>query len=58
MRLAGLMVSILLMRSLASGVTVSHSGDGNFKNKSLEKEFMKWIPSREVGKSTNHDLKW
>lgn len=29
MRLLGLMVSILLMRSLASGVTVSHSGDGN-----------------------------
>lgn len=27
--LAGLMVSILLMRSLASGVTVSHSGEGN-----------------------------
>lgn len=35
MRLAGLIVSILLMRSLASGVTVSHSGDGNFKNTSL-----------------------
>lgn len=33
MRLAGLMVSILLMRSLASGVTVSHSGDGNFKDR-------------------------
>lgn len=29
MRLAGLMVSILLIRSLASGVTVSHSGEGN-----------------------------
>lgn len=29
MRLLGLMVSILLIRSLASGVTVSHSGDGN-----------------------------
>lgn len=29
MRLAGLMVSIWLMRFLASGVTVSHSGDGN-----------------------------
>lgn len=28
-RLDGLMVSILLMRSLASGVTVSHSGEGN-----------------------------
>jgi hypothetical protein len=28
MRLAGLTVSILLMRLLASGVTVSHSGDG------------------------------
>lgn len=27
--LAGLMVNILLIRSLASGVTVSHSGDGN-----------------------------
>lgn len=27
---AGLMVSILLMRSLASGVTVSHSGEGNY----------------------------
>ena len=27
--LAGLMVSILLIRSLASGVTVSHSGEGN-----------------------------
>jgi hypothetical protein len=36
MRLAGLMVSILLMRSLASGVTVSHSGDGNFKDISLQ----------------------
>lgn len=33
MRLAGLMVSILLMRSLASGVTVSHSGDGNFERR-------------------------
>lgn len=32
MRLLGLMVSILLIRSLASGVTVSHSGDGNCKN--------------------------
>lgn len=30
MRLAGLMVSIWLMRFLASGVTVSHSGDGNY----------------------------
>lgn len=29
MRLAGLMVNIWLMRFLASGVTVSHSGDGN-----------------------------
>lgn len=29
MRLAGLMVNILLIRSFASGVTVSHSGDGN-----------------------------
>ena len=28
MRLAGLTVSILLIRFLASGVTVSHSGDG------------------------------
>ena len=27
--LAGLMVSIWLMRFLASGVTVSHSGEGN-----------------------------
>lgn len=33
MRLLGLMVSILLIRSLASGVTVSHSGDGNCKKK-------------------------
>lgn len=31
MRLDGLMVSILLMRSLASGVTVSHSGEGNYR---------------------------
>lgn len=30
--LAGLMVSILLMRSLASAVTVSHSGDGNCRD--------------------------
>ena len=29
MRFPGLIVSILLMRSLASGVTVSHSGEGN-----------------------------
>lgn len=29
MRLAGLMVSIWLMRFFASGVTVSHSGEGN-----------------------------
>ncbi len=29
MRLDGLMVSILLIRSFASGVTVSHSGEGN-----------------------------
>lgn len=28
--LAGLIVSILLIKSLASGVTVSHSGDGNW----------------------------
>lgn len=34
-RLAGLIVSILLIRSLASGVTVSHSGDGNFQNTNL-----------------------
>lgn len=27
--LAGLMVNILLIRSFASGVTVSHSGEGN-----------------------------
>ena len=33
MRLLGLMVSILLIRSLASGVTVSHSGDGNCAKK-------------------------
>lgn len=33
MRLLGLMVSILLIRSLASGVTVSHSGDGNYQGK-------------------------
>lgn len=30
MRLAGLMVSIWLMRFFASGVTVSHSGEGNW----------------------------
>lgn len=30
-RFAGLMVSILLIRSFASGVTVSHSGEGNFR---------------------------
>jgi len=29
-RLAGLTVSMLLMRLLASGVTVSHSGDGYY----------------------------
>lgn len=33
MRLLGLMVSILLIRSLASGVTVSHSGEGNCQKK-------------------------
>lgn len=32
-RLDGLIVNILLMRSFASGVTVSHSGDGNYKSK-------------------------
>lgn len=32
-RFAGLMVSILLIRSFASGVTVSHSGEGNFRKK-------------------------
>lgn len=32
-RFAGLMVSILLIRSFASGVTVSHSGEGNLKKK-------------------------
>lgn len=37
MRLLGLMVSILLIRSLASGVTVSHSGDGNCKKKKKKK---------------------
>jgi len=31
MRLEGLIVNILLIRSLASGVTVSHSGEGNYK---------------------------
>lgn len=30
MRLEGLIVNILLIRSLASGVTVSHSGEGNY----------------------------
>lgn len=30
--LAGLIVSIWLIRFLASGVTVSHSGDGNYTN--------------------------
>lgn len=35
MRLLGLMVNILLIRSLASGVTVSHSGDGNCHKISL-----------------------
>lgn len=30
-RFAGLMVSILLIRSFASGVTVSHSGEGNLR---------------------------
>ena len=33
MRLAGLTVSMLLMRCLASGVTVSHSGDGYWSTK-------------------------
>lgn len=33
MRLDGFMVNILLMRSFASGVTVSHSGEGNYKSK-------------------------
>lgn len=37
MRLLGLMVSILLMRSLASGVTVSHSGDGNCQERHRHK---------------------
>ena len=31
--LAGLMVSIWLIRFLASGVTVSHSGDGNYRDR-------------------------
>lgn len=34
--LAGLMVSILLIRSLASGVTVSHSGEGNCSRNDTE----------------------
>lgn len=33
MRLDGFMVNILLMRSFASGVTVSHSGEGNCQSK-------------------------
>lgn len=35
--LAGLMVSIWLMRFLASGVTVSHSGEGNCVGKNRER---------------------
>lgn len=35
-RLDGLMVNILLMRSLASGVTVSHSGEGNYEEQSRD----------------------
>lgn len=34
-RFAGLMVSILLIRSFASGVTVSHSGEGNLRKKNM-----------------------
>lgn len=34
-RFAGLIVSILLIRSFASGVTVSHSGEGNWREKSM-----------------------
>lgn len=37
-RLDGLIVNILLMRSFASGVTVSHSGDGNCKGKEARGE--------------------
>lgn len=33
MRLDGFMVNILLIRSFASGVTVSHSGEGNCQSK-------------------------
>lgn len=35
-RLDGLIVNILLMRSFASGVTVSHSGEGNCKYKKIK----------------------
>ena len=35
--LAGLMVSILFIRSLASGVTVSHSGEGNCSRDDIPK---------------------
>ena len=38
MRLAGLTVNIWLMRFLASGVTVSHSGDGYYDDNSRQRK--------------------
>lgn len=46
MRLAGLMVNIWLMRFLASGVTVSHSGDGNYEGKPRTREPKAPFPGR------------
>lgn len=43
MRLLGLMVSILLMRSLASGVTVSHSGDGNCQGETQTRDVFRKV---------------
>lgn len=46
--LAGLMVSILLIRSLASGVTVSHSGEGNCSRNDITETIYNFLATANV----------
>lgn len=56
--LAGLIVSILLIKSLASGVTVSHSGDGNCDSGQFYRSHMhEDILVLLIGLSLNHVLR-
>ena len=54
-RFAGLTVNILLMRFFASGVTVSHSGDGYCNSKSTTLTFMS---NSSVSSVLGHLIVW